>query len=286
MKRLVLLVSLLLISSGLVAAQDSDTETPTLLVYSTIERIYAGEVEPSWPLADTQAAVETFPPDWAIVGVGTTNFAAGNGEVMVDGTVAEPHYFWADGDPENIAMLFELNAHDEPGDAEAAPAMIDEPAHEFPVLMLSLASADSALTFEGENVEDVHTWVIEQIEEAGITLAGVQVTGEFETVKTSITLDLPTTGFVVVDGRISEDIFDYIDYDAPGAWVFDGVYAAEDEAMSIISVPGHPLHLHGYDLDAAVGGHIQSAGAAHVTLTVYPLETIVQAMEGIEAANG
>lgn len=289
MKKIMLVaLMVLLIAAGIVgavAAQDADTETPTLVVWSSIERLYAGHVEPSWPLADALASLETFPADWVVLGTGTTNRTNANGELMVDGTVAEPHFFWADGDIENIAALFELTSHDESDDAEAAPVMVDEAAHEFPVLFVGVAPADSAITFEGEDVEDVHVWLTGQLEEAGIALAGVQVTGEFAVVKTSISLDLPTTGFVVEDGRISEDIFHYIDYDTPGAWVMDGVYAAEEDAELIISVPDRPLHLHGYDLEAAIGGHIQSASATHVTATVYPLETIVQEMEGIEAAN-
>jgi len=269
----------LLVTAGAVAGQQPDPEAPTLLVYSSIERLYVGQVTPTMPLADAEAAIDAYPPEWAVVGVATTNMPLRNGEVMIDGTVADTRYWWADPDSANHATLFELNTTDTAGDAEATPAVLDDPEHEFPFLALSVADAETAITLEGDDIPDLHAWLIEQLEAEGIALAGIQVTGDFSAVHTSISHDLPTTGFVIVDGRVSEDIFHYVDYEEPGAWVIDGVYAAEEDAQLIVSVAGRPLHLHGYQTDGSVGGHIQSAVATHVTATIYPLKVLVQTLD-------
>lgn len=280
MKRLLpFIVFALLVTVGAVLGQGTDPDTPTLLVYSSIERLYAGTTEPTLPLQDAQAVVSAYPPEWAVVGVATTNL---NGEVIIDGTVAETRYWWAEPTTETSSVLYELNVSDEAGDAEAIPAVLDDPAHEFPFLALSLSDADNAITLEGEDIDHLHAWLIEQLEAEGITLAGVQVTGDFGAVHTSVVHDIPPTGFFLVDGRVSEDIFHYIDYEEPAAWAMDGVYAADEEGQLIISVPGVPLHLHGYQQGAPVGGHIQRAAAERVTVTVYPLDVIVQTLDEAE----
>ena len=270
---------MLLVTAGAVAGQQPDPEAPTLLVYSSIERLYAGELTPTMPLADAEAAVEAYPPEWAVVGVATTNMPERNGEVIIDGSVEDTHYWWADPGSANHATLFELNATDTDGEAEATPAVLDEPEHEFPFLALSVADAETAITLEGDDIPDLHAWLVEQLEAEGIALAGVQLEGEFSVVHTSIAHNLPATGMVTVNGRVSEDIFHYVDYEEPGSWVIDGVYAAEEDAQLIVSVAGRPLHLHGYQTDGSVGGHIQSAVATHVTATIYPLEVIVQTLD-------
>jgi hypothetical protein len=277
MKRFLPFVALILVMTvGAVLAQDDTPAEPTLLVFSSIERLYAGTLEPTLPLADAQSAVDAYPPEWTVVGVATTNLT---GEVIVDGTVEDTHYWWAEPTTDTTSTLYELNERDEAGDPDAIPAVIDEPAHEFPFMALSLADAETAITVEGEDIENLHTWVIEQLEAQEIPLAGIHIEGEFSVVNTSVAHYFPETGFVLVDGRVSPEIFHFIDYEEPAAWILDGVYAADEEGQLIISLPGVPLHLHGYQQDAPIGGHIQRATAEQVTLTIYPLATIVQTLE-------
>lgn len=277
MKRFLPFVALILVMTvGAVLAQDAEPAEPTLLVYSSIERLYAGTTEPTLPLADAQAAVDAYPPEWSVVGVATTSLT---GEVIVDGTVEDTRYWWAEPTTDTESTLYELNERDEAGDPEATPAVVDDPAHEFPFLALSLADAESAITIEGEDIENLHVWVIEQLQAQDVPLAGVHIEGDFSVVNTSVAHHFPPTGFFLVDGRVSEEIFHYINYEDPAAWIIDGVYAADEEGQLIISLPGVPLHLHGYQQDAPIGGHIQRATAEQVTLTIYPLSTIVQTLE-------
>jgi alpha-acetolactate decarboxylase len=277
----VFILLLLFILVGAALAQE-DAPAPTLLVYSSIERLYAGILEPTLPLTDTQAAVEDYPPEWDVHGVATTTLG---GESVIEGTVADTRYLWAEPTSDTTATLYELNESDEPGDAEAVPVVVDEPAHEFPFLALALADAETAITIEGEDIDVLHPWLIEQLEAQEIALAGIHIEGEFSVVNTSVVYNLPLTGFVFVDGRVSTDIFHYIDYEEPSNWVIDGVYAADEEGQKIISLPGAPLHLHGYGQDEAVGGHIQRASATQITVTIYPLETIVQLLPEDAAAE-
>jgi len=55
----------------------------------------------------------------------------------------------------------------------------------------------------------------------------------------------------------------------------DGVYASAPALQPIISTAGNPVHLHGYQPDSMLGGHITSAEAIHVTATIYPLDQVL-----------
>ena len=54
-----------------------------------------------------------------------------------------------------------------------------------------------------------------------------------------------------------------------------GLYGVNPTIQQVLSIPGHPLHLHGYEINENRGGHINHAvSAAGTEITVYPIKDI------------
>ncbi|MBL7183893.1 MAG: hypothetical protein ISS50_05525 [Anaerolineae bacterium] len=64
--------------------------------YNTVERLLAGDLLHTVTITDGQADLVTFPPDWPVVGVDTTDWIGRNGEMMPDGTAGHLRFWWAD----------------------------------------------------------------------------------------------------------------------------------------------------------------------------------------------
>ena len=140
----------------------------------------------------------------------------------------------------------------------------------------------TAITWSLHDVPDVHVWLEEKLETSGTDLAGVQLRGQFGPVKTSVVYNIPLTGLDLSGGYVGEDHFRFGEY-VTATWTINGLYAADPEMQPVISTPGHPLHLHGYQTcDVAglptvpqLGGHVGSASAISVTATIWPLSQVV-----------
>ena len=123
-------------------------------------------------------------------------------------------------------------------------------------------------------MEDVHRWLEENLQASDIDLAGVQLEGQFGQVETSVAYYLPLTGLDLSGGYVGDDHFRFGDY-VTATWTINGVYAADPALQPVVSTAGHPLHLHGYQPDKMLGGHIKSAPAISVTATIWPLTNVV-----------
>ncbi len=290
--RIAALVFALLMSVGsfVTFAQESEpaSDEPTLIVYSSVEQLLGGDVTIGIPIAAVAEELGNFDPTWSVVGLGTTNQVMRNGELMPDGTAAHLRYWWVDPSSDTQAAVVDLATAAEiagatPVPGAPSPAVTVDFEPEFPLIALAVADSAEALTFEAENVDNVHDWIVATLAETDVTLAGLQVTGSFGEVNTTVGYHLPTTGVDISTVYQDRSVFHFLDYQEPATWVMNGFYAAEAELQPVVSVAGRPVHLHGYQPEAMLGGHIATAAAADVTLTVYPLENVVQTRPDDEA---
>jgi hypothetical protein len=236
----------------------------TLLVYSSVERLLAGDLLHTTTVDEVQIHLADYPPDWPVVGVGTTDWIGRNGEMMPDGTAGDPHFWWADPGSPSQAEVIDLTSY--------------EPPAQFPFLGLAIGDPATAITLTLENVEDVHAWLEGKLDAGGVDLAGVQLRGQFGPVKTTVAYNIPLTGLDLSGGYVGEDYFRFGEY-ITATWTMNGLYATDPAVEPVISTPGHPLHLHGYQPETMLGGHVGSASAIRVTATIWPL-TGVQAWTG------
>jgi hypothetical protein len=245
---------------GQISAEQFDH--PTLLVYNTVQQFLSGDLEHIVTVRRVQGDLAAFPPGWPAEGVGATNTPGRTGELIADGSAAALHFWWADPASPSQAQIFDLSDGDAGSDGQ------------FPFLAVAVGNPDSAFTWEFDNVDDVHGWLKQQLGDAGIELAGIQLRGQFGPVKTTVSYNIPSTGLDLGGGYVGEDYFRFGNY-GPATWTMDGVYAAAPSLQPIISTAGNPVHLHGYQPDSMIGGHITSAEAIHVTATIYPLDQVL-----------
>jgi len=126
----------------------------------------------------------------------------------------------------------------------------------------------------------------------------VQLRGQFGPVNTTVAYNIPLTGLdpsgralrlrsgqasgrSLSGGYVGEEHFRFGEY-VTATWTMNGLYAADPDLQPVISTPGHPLHLHGYQTAVAglptvpqLGGHVGSASAISVTATVWPLSQVI-----------
>jgi len=233
---------------------------PSLVVYSSVERLLGGNLENTISVAEAQADLARFPSDWPVVGVGTTNWLDRNGELMPDGTAGATRFWWADPASPSLSDVKNL------ADPSVIAALGQEP--RLPFVGLATGNPATAVTWTLQNVDDAYDWLGQKLVEAGIGLAGIQLQGQFGPVKTTVAYDIPSaTGDTGDSSGVKSHSVDY----PAGTWTMNGLYAGDPSMQPVISTEGQPLHFHGYQPGAMRGGHITSAAAVNVTATVWPL---------------
>src|SRR5829696_5171441 len=120
------------------SARQATTATPTLLVYSTVERLLSGELLQTVSPTEVRAELARSPASWDVVGVGTTGWIGRNGELMPDGTTAAPRFWWADPDSPSQAMVVDVTA----GGVAPPKASVG-----FPFLGLATGDPATAITW-------------------------------------------------------------------------------------------------------------------------------------------
>jgi hypothetical protein len=257
-------------SAIVLGAQAQATQTePTLLAWSTVERLLGGEVLGGPTPGVVAAAVADFPAHWPVVGVGTTDWVERNGELMPDGHANALRLWWADPAGTRPGGTFDLASPD-------ASLALGEP--RFPFLGLAVGDPARVFTWTVADVDDLHAWLGDRLAVAGVTRAGLQVHGDFGRVQTSVAQWLPSTGLDLSGGYVGDDYFRFGDY-AAAVWMLNGLYSSDRELQPIISAPGAPLHLHGYQQASREGGHVTRAAVRDAVVTVWPLERIERRAE-------
>jgi hypothetical protein len=260
-----LFVALYVLASGAPAVRAEGPANPaphsTLLVFNTVERLLSGDLRHTVTISDVQANLSAFPADWPVVGVGTTNQVGRNGELTPDGAVDKLRMWWADPGSPSRGDVVNLVGH-------------ISPSVSFPFIGLAVGDPRTAITWTARDVPDVHAWLEEKLAAQGVDMAGIQLNGDFGRVKTSVAYNLPLSGLDLSGGYVGDDVFRFGDY-MTHTWTVDGLYAADPALTRVISTPGHPLHLHGYETGVMLGGHIGSAPAVSITATIWPLDQMV-----------
>lgn len=234
---------------------------PTLLVYSTVQRLLSGQAQRGIAAQAIAADLAEFPADWGLIGIGTTDRTGRNGEVMADGTTSSPEFWWANPGAPSGGDMLDLDSPADPG------------ADAFPFLGLAVADPTRVITWTARSVADVPRWLETRLTAEGIQLAGVEVSGEFGQVNTSVVYSIPVSGLDLSAGYVGKDHFRFGEY-MTSTWLIHGIYAADPALHPFVSTAGHPLHLHGYQPATHLGGHVGKAAALDLTVTVWPLDQV------------
>jgi len=241
-----------------------------------VDRLLRGDLFHTVSTQIVMDRLATFPADWRVAGVGTTNWMKRNGEVICDGTVGEPHFWWADPQAEVIGTLLDV-AKESPDEARTRLVTpqygVDDLKANFPFLAMAVCNPAQTFTLMAPPGVVLHDWLVPFLTDNNWGVVGVQVIGRFTSVKTTDAYNIPLGGLKLEEGYVSDDVFRYGDYGA-GQWRMVGVFVANPSLQPLISVPGLPLHLHGFLPDQLVGGHIVQAMTDDVEVTIHPLDDL------------
>jgi len=211
----------------------------TAYVYNRVDELLAGDLDDTVSVADVRRRLRD-----DSVGLGTTSMSA-NGEVVITGKAI----FWVD--PE-----------------DASVREITDPGETLPFCAVAyVPSSASRFELSGGDLKEM---VLARCRETGDGLLALKIVGEFDDVKVSVAKTIPRSGF---------------DFENPGKclayftegeadWVMVGFYAASAENQRILSVEGHPVHIHGVNGDRSFGGHIQKAKVKKAVLFTQPITTL------------
>jgi len=223
-----------------------------MLSYNTVADLLAGDLWDVASPAQVASDLLTVPGDWSIMGVGTTAEMAHNGEVIAFGTAMAPELVWSDpAFPPTVRLL----------SSEA-----------IPFLGVAAGNPAEVITAEAEAGLPIHQQVVEFAQASGLAFAGVRVSGRVSDVNYSVAHNLLKEGTPLTDPTVDKapyQLFFTVDDDV--MWELLGFYAAGAAVQGIVSVPGAPVHLHGFQLDRSRAGHVGSAIAKQVEIRLYPL---------------
>jgi hypothetical protein len=259
----------------------------TLLAYNTVERLLRGDFFHYVTLEDVVEDLAGFPPEWPLAGIGTTNWFRRNGELMVEGTVGEPSFLWADPTGERPAVVIDL-LHDEPASGEdrlpfRSPAMDgDETRPQLPFLGIAVCDPAVMVTWTAKAPDGVHELIEERCAESNIGLAGIRVQASFDVVDYQAMCRIPLGGVMAGTGATAELLFAQAGAEP---WNAIGIYAANPTVQNVVSVPDHALHLHGYSRETRQGGHINRAlPAEEITVEVWPVKDLLIRIHDLDTA--
>lgn len=230
-----------------------DAERPrnVLLAFNTVERLFRGDFFHCVAIDDVVGDLAALPPDWVLIGLGTTNWQERHGELFVDGTAGRPRFLWADpeGDPPT--------------------ALVDaDPSNPLP--FVAVAACDplgGRYEWLLEDGDDVHGRVAQRCQAENIGLAAVRVSGQLRDVAYQVMCHIPIGGVAAdrapvarQERRIGEE------------WEALGLYAANPTIQAVVSHGVAPVHVHGRAGRPMQGGHVNRATASGATrVEVWPI---------------
>jgi len=271
MKRVIssVLVVMLILSSGAILAQAEKQNK--LFVYNSTYDLLKGDIWEYITLSEIKIDLNSYPKDYIIIGIGTTNQHYRVGELIVAGTVGDYKFLWADPNyPHKLKSLDKA---------------------EFPYLQIAVCAPGKVLKLPLREVVDLHKYLADRLEGMKIKLAAIKIVGDFSRVDYTIAYNLPKSGLDLSGGHVGDEYFRSFSEDQVGEWMMRGTYSQAQELQLINSTPGKPLHIHGYNHQKMQGGHIGYAEVKRATAMIYVIDEYELfesdlSIEGVEIEEG
>jgi hypothetical protein len=257
-----------------------------LLVYNTADRLLRGDLFHTVTTADVIDDLAPYPLDVPLVGIGTTSWLRRNGEVIAEGTTRSPRFLWADPESSPVGQVIDVcwQRPSASGPALVTPRLDDNDEQaNFPFLALAVCDPAQSLTWEITDIPNAHEWLVAQLLERNVGVAGVQFRGTFGQVDTTDAYNIPLGGLDLSKGYVGDQFFRSSHYDGD-PWLMHGIFAANPSLRPFFSVATQPLHLHGYRTQARDGGHVVRAQVTTASVTVWPLNDLVLKIHDVARA--
>ncbi|NUP98472.1 MAG: hypothetical protein HUU35_01320 [Armatimonadetes bacterium] len=256
----------LLLLALLGAASGRGEPAAEVIAFNTVGDMLAGDMWDAIYPWDVIVALQDFPADWPVVGLGTTSTTFANGEVLALGTAAQPLFHYCD---------------------PAYPQRVWPVTTAMPFLGLAVCDPATRLTCEARPGEELAPQIRAFCQERQLDLAAVLVEGRLREVGGTIAHDLRKSGSPLTDyGAKTTDYLLPFSSAETAVWQVGGLWAAGAEPQKSLSIAGHPLHLHAVRADRSRGGHFGRGVVETATISVYPLRSVVVVQGDATARDG
>jgi hypothetical protein len=256
---------------------------PTLLAFNTVERLFRGDFFHCVSVEDVRTALASFPGEWPVVGLGTTNWYRRNGELLIAGRASAPTFSWADplADPPGLTLrLGPHEAVDVSGPLVTPSATDDARWPRFPFLAVAIWDPSGpSHVWPLDDGEDVHPAIATRCASANVGLAAVRISGRLRLATYQAMCHIPLGGVTpdrpaVARVRTTHD----------GTWSLSGLFSANPTIRSMLAHESLAAHLHGRDAATGQGGHLNTGRAgADVVVEVWPLRDLVVRISDLNA---
>lgn len=258
----------------------------TILAFNTVERLLKGDFFHFSKAEDISKELNAFNNKWPVIGLGTTNWYKRNGEAIVEGMADKPEFLWADPESAPLGKIINLN-NDHPDHEENLQSPVIGPEDaipQFPFMAIAICDPKDSQKYTLSTEEVIHEWLEKKFIAENLGLAAIYINGKLDGVKTTAACHIPIGGLNLSEGYSLESSFKFIEYKT-GNWSMHGLYGVNPTIQQVLSIPGHPLHLHGYEVNENRGGHINQAISTSTTqVTVYPIKDINISIKGLDKA--
>lgn len=258
-----------------------------ILAYNTVERLLKGDFFHFSKISDVYGDLKTFQNDWPVIGLGTTNWYKRNGEAIVEGRVDLPKFLWADPESSPQGTILDLEK-ERPGDEISLQSPYvgdDDNAPQFPFIAVALCNPKDKREYAIPSGENIHEWIVKKFGSENLGLAAINIYGKLREVHFTTACLLPIGGLNLNEGYTLKDNFKFLELNDVGRWTINGFYGVNPTIQQVLSVPTHPLHLHGYENNIKRGGHINQAISGDETIaTVYPIKDINIRIKDLDVA--
>ena len=211
-----------------------------ITVFNRVDELLIGDLDDTVWLKDLESEYR----GKKIIGLGTTSLEHCGELIFASGAC-----YWAD--PTNKGQIVELDWSEE----------------YLPFCAIVAIEGDEKQIF-GDVNGDIHQWLETKMEALDVPLAAVEVRGTFDSVHLSVADRLPSSPTDTLKSVA-------IELEERQEWEMVGFYAFGENEQELISVVGHPVHLHGKSIDGSKGGHVQQANAVGVEVTIYPIDQYI-----------
>lgn len=262
----------------------SDVKLPrsTVLSFNTVERLLRGDFFHSVTPGEVRAELATFPADWSISGLGTTNWYRRHGELLIEGSAGHPRFLWADpaGDPLGKIVEFE-DSSATPID-EVSPSLREERGcPHFPFAAVAVWDpAGPGHEWRLEEGQDVHAAIADWCESSNVGLAALCLKGALLDVEYQTMCHIPLGGI-----RDDAPASTRVEAQKDAQWDAVGFYSANPTIRAVLGYSGAAVHLHGRVDDHGRGGHWNSALATSTArVEVRPLQDLMLHIRDLDVA--
>ena len=233
--------------------------TATLLVFNTAERLLRGDFFHCTTTAEVKVHLREFPPGWPVLGLGTTNRIGRHGELLIDGATDNPRFRWVDPlrQREPIELPISRNVR-------------------LPFIALAVRAPDAPrqhwqLDGEGSLMDAV----TRRCQAENVGLAALEVTGWLGVAEHQVMCEIPLGGV-----RESADARAERTTTLGEHLQAVGFYSANQTIRTMLGA-GSAIHLHG-QLASGGGGHINSAAARAVDVTIWPIQEMLLRIRNLD----